>query len=161
MKTLTWLAALAALALTAGCGGGGGGFTQTFDPVKAQARMQERYNALAAAAERRDVDGVMANLSPDFRHDGITRQAVKDRLTAAATEYANVDAEITVKSLRLQGKTAYVTTTWRLAGDVTGQPGVRKTGEGEMEVRWCHEMDDWYITGNLKPGSGGPPDWPF
>lgn len=161
MRRFIWLAALAVACGVAGCGGGGGSLGEQFDPVKAQTRMQERYNTLADAAERRDVSGVMANLSPDFLHDGITRQAVTDRLTAAATEYENVDATLTIKSIRLQGKTAYVTTEWTLAGDVKAEPGTRKSGSGEMEVRWCHELGDWYITGNLKPGSGGPPVWPF
>lgn len=162
MKKITWLGLLAAVFALAGCGGGGGNFTgPAFDPVKAQARMQERYNALASAVERRDVDGVMANLSPDFRHDGVTRQMVIDRLNAASTEYTNISASFTVKSLRLQGKTGYATTEYHLAGDVIADPGTRKTGDGTKEIRWCHELGDWYITGNLQQGSGGPPAWPF
>jgi hypothetical protein len=161
MKKHAWLGLLFTLLLIAGCSGGGGDSFGQFDPQEAQARMQERYNAMATAVQQRNVDGVMANLSPDFLHDGITRQAVQDRLTAAATEYANVDAGFTVKSIRLQGKTAYVTTEYHLAGDVVAQPGTRKTGDGTMEVRWCHELNDWYITGNLQQGSGGPPAWPF
>jgi hypothetical protein len=161
MKTLTLGMILLAVLALAGCGGGSGFGDATIDPQAAQARITARYDALATAVEQRDVDAAMAPLSADFLHDGITRADVHDRLTGAATEYANVDAQFTVKSIRFQGKTAFVQTTYRLAGDVVAQPGVRKSGEGEMEVRWCHELGDWYITGNLKPGTGGPPAWPF
>jgi hypothetical protein len=145
----------------AGCGTTGDGGFGNFDPTATRNRMEARYGLLATALEQRDADAAMVPLSPDFKHDGITRADVRTRLGQAASEYANVDVSLEIKNIRIQGKTAYVTTAYRLAGDVVAEPGVRKSGEGEIEVRWCHELNDWYITGNLQNGSGGPPPWPF
>jgi hypothetical protein len=116
-------------------------------PPHVAAELQSSVERARVRFEARDLAGVLAAVSEQYRSSGMTKAAVRDQLTVMFALYSPIRARVTVDRVEMVDERAWVYTT----GEVTGRlPFVGwvtvLTWQGEPEVAQ-REAAGWRLFG--------------
>jgi hypothetical protein len=114
-----------------------GAAAQSTTPAPA-ATVAELQSALAGMIERfqaRDVPGVLAYVSEQYRTGPFTKPAVREQLTAAFALYDAVRGQVRIEQVQMVGEHAWVYSTGELSGRL------RWTGAWAVFLSWRNELE--------------------
>ena len=101
--------------------------------------VREVEAGLARAVQRfeaRDVAGVLAQVSEQYRTGPLTKSAIREQILAAYALYDSVKANVRIDEVRMVGEHAWVYSTGEVSGRLRllGTPMVFLSWERELEV---------------------------
>jgi hypothetical protein len=116
-------------------------------PPRVAAELRSAVERARARFEARDLAGVLANVSEQYRSSGMTKAAVRDQLAAMFALYQQLQARVTVDRVEMVGDAAWVYTTGEVNGrlPVVGWVSVL-AWQGEPEVA-RREATGWRLFG--------------
>ena len=111
------------------------------------AELQRAVEQARARFERRDLAGVLASVSEQYRSTGMTKAAVRDQLSGMFALYQQLRARVTVDRVEMVGEGAWIYTTGEVSGrlPIVGWVTVL-AWQGEPEVA-RREATGWRLFG--------------
>jgi hypothetical protein len=111
------------------------------------AELQRAVEQARARFELRDLAGVLASVSEQYRSNGMTKAAVRDQLNGMFALYQQLRARVTVDRVEMVGEGAWVYTTGEVSGrlPIVGWVTVL-IWQGEPEVA-RREATGWRLFG--------------
>jgi len=111
------------------------------------AELQRAVEQARARFERRDLAGVLASVSEQYRSTGMTKAAVRDQLSGMFALYQQLRARVTVDRVEMVGESAWIYTSGEVSGrlPIVGWVTVL-AWQGEPEVA-RREATGWRLFG--------------
>lgn len=116
-------------------------------PPEVAAALRSAVELARARFETRDLAGVLASVSEQYRSNGMTKPAVRDQLNAMFALYPQLRARVMVDRVEMVGEVAWVYTTGEVSGrlPIVGWVTVL-TWQAEPEVA-RREATGWRLFG--------------
>jgi hypothetical protein len=116
-------------------------------PPEVAAALKSAVELARARFETRDLAGVLASVSEQYRSNGMTKPAVRDQLNAMFALYQQLRARVMVDRVEMVGEVAWVYTTGEVSGrlPIVGWVTVL-TWQAEPEVA-RREATGWRLFG--------------
>jgi len=116
-------------------------------PPEVAAALQSAVELARARFETRDLAGVLASVSEQYRSNGMTKPAVRDQLNAMFALYQQLRARVMVDRVEMVGEVAWIYTTGEVSGrlPIVGWVTVL-TWQAEPEVA-RREATGWRLFG--------------
>jgi hypothetical protein len=116
-------------------------------PPHVVAELSSAVERARARFEARDLAGVLASVSEQYRSSGITKSGVREQLTAMFTLYQQLRAQVTVDRVEMVAGDAWIYTTGEVSGRVPVMGWVTVlTWQAEPEVA-RREPGGWRLFG--------------